>query len=51
MDDEEYGYDGDDFEYWESMALDNYMEERAGMQTDNRPWNELPTLGDWLDAE
>lgn len=42
----------DDEEYYhiEEMRLDNYMEERAGMQTDNRPLNELPTLGDWLDA-
>jgi hypothetical protein len=39
----------DEFEYWEELVLDNYLEER-GFLSDSRPFDELPTLGDWLDA-
>jgi hypothetical protein len=41
----------DEFEYMEQMALDNYMEERGyGNLNPDTPWNELPTLDDWLNA-
>ena len=47
----------DEFEYMEQMALDNYMEERNYQNEFDiityllapLPFNELPTLGDWLD--
>lgn len=42
----------DEFEFMEQMALDNYMEEKVNDILDLLapiPWNELPTLGDWLD--
>ena len=42
----------DEFEFMEQMALDNYMEERGYSISLLYPagsWDELPTLGDWLD--
>lgn len=42
----------DEFEYMEQMALDIYMEERVNEIIDLLapiPFNELPTLGEWLD--
>jgi hypothetical protein len=43
----------DEFEHMEQMALDNYMEESVANQIFRLlapiPFNELPTLGDWID--
>ena len=43
----------DEFEYWEELVLDNYMEERGfsiSLLYPAVPFDELPTLEDWLDA-
>lgn len=43
----------EEFYHLEEMALDNYMAERVNEILDLLapiPFNELPTLGDWLDA-
>lgn len=38
----------DEYYFLEEMRLDNYMESRVYDYTDSRPWNELPTLSDFL---
>lgn len=44
--------DEDEFEHMEEMRLDNYMEERVMedifLLLAPLPWNELPTLSDFL---
>ena len=42
--------DEEEFYHMEEMRLDNYMTERVYDYTETRPWDELPTLGDWLDS-
>lgn len=39
----------DEIDFYQETLLDNYMEERVYF-TDPRPFDELPTLSDWLDA-
>ena len=43
----------EEHEHWEQIALDNYMEERGyslSFLYPAVPFDELPTLGEWLDS-